>query len=140
MSDNNIPLHVVFVEAWIKKGDKYLLAQRHPKDDQAAGKWTAPGGKVEMELGRDIIENTLKREVMEEVGVEIENFRLLSNHSFIRSSGHHVVVLSFLVDYKSGEAKPLDDHADVKWVTLDEMENLLDESWIEIVKHLREAA
>jgi len=138
MSDSNIPLHIVFVEAWIKKGDKYLLAQRHPQDDQAAGKWTAPGGKVEMELEGDILENTLKREVMEEVGVEIENFRLLSNHSFIRSSGHYVVVLSFLADYKSGEARPLDDQAEVRWVTLDEMERLLDKDWVEILRHLRE--
>ena len=42
MSHNDMPLHVVFVEAWIRKGDKYLLAKRSSKDDQAAGKWAVP--------------------------------------------------------------------------------------------------
>jgi len=50
MTNTNIPLHVVFVEAWIKKGDKYLLAKRSSKDDQAAGKWAVPGGKVDGEI------------------------------------------------------------------------------------------
>ena len=35
--NREIPLHVVFVEAWIKKGDQYLIAQRSLQDDQAAG-------------------------------------------------------------------------------------------------------
>jgi hypothetical protein len=42
MTPSNMPLHVVFVEAWIKKGDEYLLAKRSSKDDQAAGKWAVP--------------------------------------------------------------------------------------------------
>jgi len=67
MTDKDIPLHVVFVEAWIRKGDKYLLAKRSSKDDQAAGKRAVPGGKVDMELEGDIVENALKREIMEEV-------------------------------------------------------------------------
>ncbi|GAI36684.1 unnamed protein product, partial [marine sediment metagenome] len=101
MADKKIPLHVVFVEAWVKKGSKYLLAKRSSKDDQAAGKWAVPGGKVGMELESDIIENSLRREVMEEVGIEIENIQFLASRSFIRSSGHHVVGLSFTADHKS---------------------------------------
>lgn len=101
MTDTNMPLHVVFVEAWIRKGDKYLLARRSLKDDQAAGKWAVPGGKVDMELESNIVENALKREVMEEVGVEVDGFQFLSSRSFIRSSGHHVVALAFIVNYKS---------------------------------------
>lgn len=66
MTNTNIPLHVVFVEAWVKKKDKYLLAKRSSKDDQAAGKWAVPGGKIEMELESNIVENSLKREVKEE--------------------------------------------------------------------------
>jgi 8-oxo-dGTP pyrophosphatase MutT (NUDIX family) len=64
---------VVFVEARIKKGDKFLLAKRSLKDDQAAGKRSIPGGKVEMDVEYDIIEKTLQREVMEEVGVVVDN-------------------------------------------------------------------
>lgn len=120
-----MPLHVVFVEAWVKKGDEYLVAKRSSKDDQAAGKWAMPGGKVDMELGADIIENTLKREVMEEVGIEVSNAKFFSSKAFIRSSGHHVVGMSFVVDYESGEAKPLDGQDEVMWVKFNELEDLL---------------
>lgn len=124
MSD--ITLHVVFVEAWIKKDQEYLIAQRSLDDDQAAGQWAAPGGKVDLEVEDDIIKNTLKREIMEEVGLEVgDNLELVASKSFIRSSGDHVVGLSFLVDYKSGEAQPLEDQEKVMWATKDEMLKLM---------------
>ena len=125
MSKDEIPLHVVFVEAWVIKEDKILLAKRSEKDDQAAGCWTAPGGKVEMEVGHNVIEDTLAREVMEEVGIEVHNVRYLSSTSFIRSSGDHVVGMSFAVDYKSGEPQALEDQDEVKWVSLDEARRLI---------------
>ena len=137
MSNTNIPLHVVFVEAWIKKGEKYLLAKRSSKDDQAAGKWAVPGGKIDMELESNIVENSLKREVMEEIGLEVDNFQFLSSRSFIRSSGHHVIALSFVADYKSGEAKPLEDQDEIRWVTIDEMECLLDDHWTGVLNALK---
>lgn len=124
MSD--ITLHVVFVEAWIKKDNTYLIAQRALDDDQAAGQWAAPGGKVDLEVEDDIIENTLKREIKEEVGIEVKDeLELVTSKSFIRSSGDHVVGLSFVVEYKSGEPQPLEDQERVKWATKDEMLNLM---------------
>lgn len=138
MANKNVPLHVVFVEAWVKKGNTYLLAKRSSKDDQAAGKWAVPGGKVDMELESDIIENSLKREVMEEVGVEVSNPRFFASRSFVRSSGHHVIGLSFLLDYESGEAKPLEDQDEVKWVTMEEIEVLLDKHWNDVLNSLKE--
>lgn len=134
---NTIPLHVVFVEVWVKKGDEYLLAKRSSKDDQAAGKWAVPGGKVDMELESNIVENSLRREVMEEVGIEVGNFQFLSSRSFIRSSGHHVVALSFVVDYKSGEARPLEDQDEVRWVKIEEMEALFDDHWTDVLNALK---
>lgn len=137
MKKKNMPVHVVFVEAWVKKSDKYLLAKRSSKDDQSAGKWAVPGGKVDMELESNIIENALAREVMEEVGVKVSNPKYFASRSFIRSSGHHVIGLSFLLDYVSGEAKPLEGQDEVRWVTLGEMEVLLDEHWDDVLASLK---
>jgi len=137
MVKGDIPLHVVFVEAWVRKGDKYLLAKRSSKDDQAAGKWAVPGGKIEMELEGAIVERALKREVMEEVGINIKNFKFITSRSFIRSSGHHVVAMSFAADYVSGKALPLEDQDEVRWVTFGEMESLLDDHWTETLKALK---
>ena len=133
-----IPLHVVFVEAWIKKDDKYLLAKRSSKDDQAAGTWAVPWGKIEIWPEKNIVENSLKREVLEEVWIEIfDVLKYFNSWSFFRSSWHHVVGLSFLAKHKSGEALPLDDQEEVRWVTIAEMRELLsDEHWQDTINKL----
>lgn len=65
---------------------------------------------------------------MEEVGIEIENeLELISSKSFIRSSGDHVVGMSFLATYKSGEPQPLEDQEAVKWMNKVEMLEIMPE-------------
>lgn len=132
----DIPLHVIFVEAWIKKDNLFLLAKRSSKDDQAAGKWAVPGGKVEADKTHNVIEDAIQREVMEEVGLNVNNARYFSSRAFVRSSGHHVVALSFLVDYVSGEAAALEDQDEVKWASLQEAKQLLDDHWKETLSNL----
>jgi hypothetical protein len=54
--------------------------------------------------------------------VDVDGFQFLGSRSFIRSSGHHVVGLSFIAEYVSGEAMPLEDQDEVRRVTIEEME------------------
>jgi len=140
MIENDITTHVVAIMGVVKKGDKYLLARRSFDDPQAGGQWSFPSGKIDSEVGKGIVEETLKREIMEEVGLEIEdNVEFLCNDGFVRVSGHHVIMMIFLCFYKSGEARPLEDQAEVKWLTLDqlmEMKNELPKYIWEIVEAL----
>ena len=125
--ESDINLHVVLVVAFVKKGDRYLISRRSYSDKQAGGQWSTPGGKVDVELGDNIIENTLKKEIREEVGTEVENkISYVGSDAFIRSSGHHVVTLVFVADWKSGEARPLEDQAEVKWMTIQEIFDMQD--------------
>lgn len=125
--EKNIPLHVVAVFGIVKRADKYLIAKRSSQDPQAGGEWSVPSGKVEIEVGDNILENTLKREILEEVGVQIgDSVVLLGNSSFTRVSGHNVVSLTFLCEWQSGEARPLEDQEEVRWMTLDEIMNFKD--------------
>lgn len=127
MDEKNIPIHVVAVFAIIQKGDKYLLAKRSSRDPQSGGEWSVPSGKVEVEESPAILEKTLKREIVEEVGVEIEDDVVyLGNESFTRVSGHNVVAITFLCKWKSGEAKPLEDQDEVKWMTINEIDSSAD--------------
>ena len=89
-----------------------------------------------MELESNIIENSLKREVMEEVGIKVSNPKYFASRSFIRSSGHHVVGLSFLLNYESGEARPLEGQDEIRWTTIEEMKVLLDEHWDDVLDSL----
>ncbi len=126
LNHNSQILHSIIVNAVIEKGGKILISQRSFEEKHEPGKWTIPGGKVETTKGDvfHILEKTLTKEVEEEVGIKIsENVELLTNNTFIRSDGTHVVALMFLCHYESGEAKPLEDTIDIKWVVEDELLN-----------------
>lgn len=88
------------------------------------GLWTIPGGKVDQTEGGvwGVIEQTLEREIKEETGVEIEDeVHLVSNNTFIRSTGHHVIAMNFICIWKSGVAKPLEDTIKVAWISQDQL-------------------
>lgn len=124
----NPNLHSILVNAAVFKDDKVLISQRSWEESHEPGKWTIPGGKVERmeEETFSVLEKTVAREVKEETGVEVESqMQLIVNNTFIRSSDNqHVVVLVFKCKYKAGEAKPLEDTIDCKWVTKEELDNL----------------
>lgn len=112
-------LHIVLVNAVVEKDGKYLIAQRSFEESHMPGWWSLPGGKVDRTEGgvRDVLIQTLKREVLEEVGLEIEDRPvLIYNTTFIRSTGHHVIEFCFFCRWKSGEAQALDDSIGVAWV------------------------
>lgn len=127
--EEDIPTHVVAVVGFVQKGNKFLIAKRNSDDPQAGGEWSIPGGKVETGEGASkyILEGTLKKEVEEEVGIQIKDeMELIVNGGFVRVSGHHVVILTFLCKWKSGRAKPLEDQEEVRWVTLTELKKMTD--------------
>ena len=118
--------HIILVNAVVEKDGKILISQRSHDEPHEPGKWTIPGGKVEKTKGNvfNIIEKTLSDEIMEEVGIEItDKTKLLTNNTFIRSTGQHVVALVFLCHWKSGKARPLEDTVDTKWITINELNN-----------------
>ncbi len=67
-----------FVLGLIKKGDKFLLTKRQEIDredpSEYVGMWQIPGGGINFE---EKVEEALKREIIEELGVEIEIERLV---------------------------------------------------------------
>jgi 8-oxo-dGTP diphosphatase len=88
------------------KEGKVLLAQRGPKANNEAGKWDFPGGTVEF---GETIEDTLKRELIEELGIEIEIRELLDvvNH-ILPEVGQHWISPSYIAIHLSGEGKILE--------------------------------
>ncbi|MDP2669452.1 MAG: NUDIX domain-containing protein [bacterium] len=119
---DNAQFHIVLVKGRVQKDDKFLMAQRSMQELHKPGVRSLPGGKVEDEVERDILQNTLKKEIMEEVGLEItDQIELVYNNSFIRSDDSHVVGLTFLCHRQAGEAQALEDTAKVQRFTLDEL-------------------
>ncbi len=88
--------------------------------------WSLPGGNVEKLESDFLIEQTLKQEIREEVGVEInDDIVLIYNNGFFREADKsHVVNLTFLCKWKSGEARTLEDTSEIGWFTIEELKLL----------------
>lgn len=124
---NNRQLHIVLVNVVVFKGDQVLVGKRSAKEVHASGYWTIPGGKLERteKEVNNIIEETGKREVLEETGITIkDNPVIIDNNTFIRSTGHHVVVLVLSAEYESGEPTPTEELEETKWVNESEIDTL----------------
>lgn len=66
-------MFIVNVEGAIRKEGKWIIAERSKQEEHAAGLLSLIGGKVELEGNpSNILEETLKREIFEEIGVTIK--------------------------------------------------------------------
>jgi 8-oxo-dGTP diphosphatase len=113
---------VVGVGAVILDGAKVLLEKR--KNMPSKGKWSIPGGLVE--LGEHV-EDAVVREVKEETRLDVIEPRLLDVVDYVslgEKGGvvYHYVILDYLVTVKNGKAKAASDADALKWVLLDEVE------------------
>lgn len=112
--------NIVLASGIVEKRGKFLIAQRSYEEIQAPGKWSIPGGKVEVKGEElNVIERTLRKEIKEEVGVEIEDKLVyLKSSSFIRVDKAPVVAILFLCKWNSGKAKPLEDSIKTAWIDI----------------------
>jgi len=113
---------VVGVGAVIVCNGKILLEKR--KSEPGKGKWSIPGGLVE--LG-ETVEQTVTREIREETGLEVEEPELIDVVDYITVDGdgrvkYHFVMIDYFVKLKGGTLKAADDAAELRWVALDSVE------------------
>jgi len=130
MYDKN-KAHYVVVTGIIIKDGKFLITKRAPTEKAFPNEWTVPGGKLELDdyVKRpkdtsshwyNIFENLLKREVMEEVGLEIKNIRYLTSLAYVRSDNIPTIIVSLYADYLDGEVRLCHAMTEYAWVTLEE--------------------
>lgn len=103
---------------------KLFLAKRGREVRNETGKWEFPGGGVEF---GDTLEATLKREIMEEYGFEIEPIQLLDVCDHIISDEHqHWVSPSYICRVISGTPKILEPHKcdEIGWFSTDEIRKM----------------
>ena len=143
-------LHRVDATAIIYKNGKYLIIQRSKNKKAFPGQWTVPGGGLEVEDYINLpkttsshwyfaLENSLRREIKEETGLEVGKLNYLCDLTYIRSDGIPTIILSFYCNWKSGQVKLDQDNINYAWVTIKEAENYnLVEGLIEEIKMVDE--
>lgn len=139
------------VKAIFLKDKKILLLKRCPlflrkKNDSSLEKykfidkediWDLPGGKLEKE---ETEKDALKREVKEELEIDIIILKKYSNWSFIGLDGKKVNVVNYLckIKDKSQKIKLSEEHLSYKWVLLKNIKNykVKDNSFFRSLKDL----
>lgn len=133
MTDLDPRLHFVVATCIIVKDGKALIAKRSEREKAFPGKWTVPGGKLVLSEYQDlpktspdhpqwynVVEWVLRKEIAEEVGLEIGKPRYFTDLVFVRPDGYPVVTLSYWAPYASGEVALCADLTEYAWVTPEE--------------------
>jgi len=111
--------YIVNVEGAVVKDGQYLMVVRG-EQEYAPGGLNFPGGKVEgVSSLDDVLEETLRREIAEEVGLEVHDELAYVRSSAFVAEGDPVVDVVFLCRYKGGTAVAADpaEVAAVRWMT-----------------------
>ena len=144
---DNQYLHEVAITAIIIKDGEYLITRRSPNKKRFPGMWTVPGGKMEtsdyLQLPKDtehywynVLERTLRREVKEEVGIDIDNIEYVTSLATVHTDGSPSLVISCMADYTDGGIILKPDESDqYAWVDLEEakIHKLIDGIYDELV-------
>ena len=112
------------VGAVIKKGGRVLLAKR--RFEPSRDKWSIPGGLVE--LG-ERVKDAVKREIYEEVGLEIRLIKLIDEvDNIIRDEDgrvrYHYIILDYLAVPKGGVLRGNKEALELGWFTPEEAAKL----------------
>lgn len=70
---------ILAVGGFIIKNNQLLIVKKSPKEEIDAGLWTIPGGKIK---ANESIIIGLKREIKEEVGLEISTYKWIGEDVF----------------------------------------------------------
>lgn len=132
--DKNLLHYVVVTGIPVDEENKFLITKRADWEKAFPGKWTAPGGKLEVldyvlnekdtsEHWYNIVENLLKREILEEVGLEIKDINYITSLVYIRPDKIPCLIISLYAKPKTKNIQLCNALTDFAWVSLGEAKN-----------------
>ncbi|WP_217269775.1 NUDIX hydrolase [Neobacillus endophyticus] len=113
---------VVVVKGLILHNGKVLIVKRAAEDEVGGGTWECAGGKIE--FGEEL-EAALRREIKEEVGLDVTFDRILYATTFNTHPSRQVVILTYLCHGDHQEVSLSKEHSAYKWTTKDQLRYLL---------------
>ncbi len=104
--------------AVIRDDRDLILIDRRLDKGLLGGFWEFPGGKIE---GNETVQECIKREVLEEIGIEIavDSHLITIEHTY---SHFRVNLQVYNCRYLSGQARAIECE-EIRWVTIQELDN-----------------
>ncbi|WP_269603659.1 8-oxo-dGTP diphosphatase MutT [Prochlorococcus marinus] len=112
-----IPSDVIGVGLVLNR-NKELLIDKRLETSSMGGLWEFPGGKQEP---NESIENTIERELREEIGIRVEVGKKLISFEYSYSSKKLNFIVHFC-EWKSGQPKPLASQK-LLWVSANRLDD-----------------
>ena len=127
-------IHYVTATVILVRDGKFLITKRANWEKAFPGKWTVPGGKLEVldyvlrekdtsSHWYNVLEDLSKKEVKEEVSLEIKNLDYVTSLVYIRSDKIPSLIISLWAESPEGEVRLCNALTDYKWVSLEEAKN-----------------
>ncbi len=105
-----------------------MLVARRTAPEQFAGLWEFPGGKVEPD---EAPEAALHRELREELGITVRlGTELQADTAAGWALNEKASMRVWLAEIAQGEPRPLEDHDELKWISLADSDEALNLPWI----------
>ncbi|MEK6846820.1 MAG: NUDIX domain-containing protein [Nanoarchaeota archaeon] len=135
MYNNNLTHYIVVTGILVKDG-KYLIVKRANWEKAFPGKWTFPGGKLEVldyalrkkdtsDHWYNVLENLLERELKEEIGLEVKNINYVASMVYIRPDQVPCLIVNLSANLKDPNQQIVLCNAltDFAWVDLGDAKN-----------------
>lgn len=151
--DKNKVHYVVVTGILVNSKGKYLITKRADWEKAFPGRWTVPGGKLEVldyalrnkdtpHHWYNVLEELLKREIKEEVGLEVEEIGYVTSLVYIREDNIPCLIISLYCKAKPGEVVLDKSLTEYFWIDIEEAKNydLIEGIYDELVmldKHLK---
>ena len=103
----------------IKSNNKLLLGIRNKEPNK--GLAITPGGGVELFVN---MIDTVKREIMEETGLEITNIKQLKTYEIINKPDEHRIIIYWSADYDKNSIHSASDLTNAKFYSKEEIQEL----------------
>lgn len=113
---------VVALKSIIVYNQKVLIIQRSNYDEIGAGTWEFVGGKLD--FGEDLLDG-LKREIKEEVSLDVTVERLLYATTFKTNPQRQVVILTYLCYANTDNINLSSEHKNYIWSNKEQLLELL---------------
>ncbi len=131
---NRNMIHYVVVTGILVKDGKFLIVKRADWEKAFPGRWTVPGGKLEVldyvlrekdtpHHWYNVFEDLVKREVREEVGLEIKDIGYVTSMVYLREDKIPCIIVSLWAEPVGEDVRLCSALTDFKWVNLEEAKN-----------------